>query len=68
MAQKVEVVNGILSETLNGTTDFVVTGFGTVTAAVVFTSNSTASENPRNGAGYSVGFWDGTNVRWWWFI
>ena len=63
MAQAVKVVNGTLSATSGGTTDFTSSGFGTPSAAIILWCNANTTNNPQNDAEIGVGFWDGTNQR-----
>lgn len=63
MAQTVAVVRATLSATSGGTTDFTKSGFGTPTAAIIFTCAAAVTANPNASGQMSVGFWDGTNQR-----
>lgn len=63
MAQTVKVVRNTLSATSGGTADFTSSGFGTPTAAIIIVGEANTTNNPSNGAGIGVGFWDGTNQR-----
>jgi hypothetical protein len=63
MAQKAAVVRATLGSTLNATTDFTSSGFGTVSAAIIIASSANTGANPDSNLGFHVGFWDGTNQR-----
>jgi hypothetical protein len=63
MAQKAAVVRATLGSTLNATTDFTSSGFGTVAAAIIIACNANSTNNPENNIVFHVGFWDGTNQR-----
>ena len=64
MAQKTATVRNTLSSaSVGGTTDFSVSGFGTVAAAFIFVTFANTTNNPAANAGMAVGFWDGTNAR-----
>jgi hypothetical protein len=61
MGQKAAVVRATLGSTLNATTDFTSSGFGTVSAAIIIGCSACTAENPATNAIFHVGFWDGTN-------
>lgn len=63
MAQKAAVVRATLGSTLNATTDFTSSGFGTVSAAIIIACAANTTSNPFDNVGFHVGFWDGTNQR-----
>jgi hypothetical protein len=63
MAQKAAVVRATLGSTLNATTDFTSSGFGTVAAAIIIACNAHTTANPETNIVFHVGFWDGTNQR-----
>lgn len=63
MAQKTAVVRASLTATGGASTDFTSSGFGTVSAALIFVSSANTTNNPQDGVSLSIGFWDGTNQR-----
>ena len=60
MAVECIVLSGSLANTLNGTTDFTQTDFGTPTAAIVVNTSAHPITNPVSLNTTNIGFWDGT--------
>lgn len=64
MATKAAVAHGTLPNGEVGlTVSLTVEGFGTPTAAIIFVADASNAENPRAGAGFSVGFLGGGAQR-----
>src|SRR5574343_20388 len=61
MATKSAVAAGVLPQTNGNTVDLTVSGFGTVSAAIIIASNANSTSNPQDAARLSLGFWDGVH-------
>lgn len=64
MAQKQAIVTGTLPNAIASPVDFTVSGFGTVTAAIIICQRAYTASNPATDyGGMSIGFWDGTTQK-----
>lgn len=61
MATNAVVVSGTLPQSTSGTVDLTISGFGTVSAAVIFLTKANTTNNPQNDSAFCVAFWDGSN-------